>query len=279
MLDFSALISLLKITICYLKDLKKKIMNYPKNIDLPVERIKETPSTNSYLAQLCKEGRAKEFHTVITDNQTAGRGQRGNSWESSPGKNLTFSTVLFPTALEAKKQFYLSMIVAFAVVDALSYYTDGFSIKWPNDIYWKDKKIAGILIENELEGKFITQSIVGIGLNVNQEVFRSSAPNPVSLIQILGVTINRQELLDRILRGIMASYIFLEKDYKAAVHNLRQLYIRRLYRREGFYPYRDKEGTFLAEFQDVEPSGHLVLKDEQGNLRRYAFKEVEFVLP
>ena len=153
------------------------------------------------------------------------------------------------------------------------------SIKWPNDIYWKDKKIAGILIENELEGKFITQSIVGIGLNVNQEVFRSSAPNPVSLIQILGVTINRQELLDRILRGIMASYIFLEKDYKMAVHNLRQLYLRRLYRKEGFHPYRDKEGTFLAEFQDVEPSGHLVLKDEQGNLRRYAFKEVEFVLP
>ena len=171
------------------------------------------------------------------------------------------------------------MAIAFATVDALENYTDGFSIKWPNDIYWKDKKIAGILIENELEGKFITQSIVGIGLNVNQEVFRSSAPNPVSLIQILGVTINRQELLDRILRGIMAGYIFLEKDYKAAVHNLRQLYIRRLYRREGFYPYRDKEGTFLAEFQDVEPSGHLVLKDEQGNLRRYAFKEVEFVLP
>ncbi|MBQ8265743.1 MAG: biotin--[Bacteroides sp.] len=254
-------------------------MIYPENINLTIERLYEVPSTNSYLAQLCKESKAKEFHTVITDDQTAGRGQRGNTWESECGKNLTFSTVLYPTALEAKEQFYLSMAIAFATVDALENYTDGFSIKWPNDIYWKDKKIAGILIENELEGKFITQSIVGIGLNVNQEVFHSSAPNPVSLIQILGVTINRQELLDRILRGIMASYIFLEKDYKMAVHNLRQLYLRRLYRKEGFHPYRDKEGTFLAEFQDVEPSGHLVLKDEQGNLRRYAFKEVEFVLP
>lgn len=254
-------------------------MIYPENINLTIERLYEVPSTNSYLAQLCKESKAKEFHTVITDDQTAGRGQRGNTWESEGEKNLTFSTVLYPTALEAKEQFHLSMAIAFATVDALENYTDGFSIKWPNDIYWKDKKIAGILIENELEGKFITQSIVGIGLNVNQEVFRSSAPNPVSLIQILGATINRQELLDRILRGIMASYIFLEKDYKMAVHNLRQLYLRRLYRKEGFHPYRDKEGTFLAAFQDVEPSGHLVLKDEQGNLRRYAFKEVEFILP
>lgn len=254
-------------------------MKFPQTTPIKIEKLAETISTNEYLAEQCAHGNVEEFHTVFTEFQTSGKGQRGNSWESEAGKNLLFSTVLYPTTLEAKQQFNLSILVTGSILDALEQFTEGFSIKWPNDIYWKDKKIAGILIENELEGKFITQSIVGIGLNVNQEVFRSSAPNPVSLIQILGVTINRQELLDRILRGIMAGYIFLEKDYKAAVHNLRQLYIRRLYRREGFYPYRDKEGTFLAEFQDVEPSGHLVLKDEQGNLRRYAFKEVEFVLP
>ena len=253
-------------------------MNYPKNIDLPVERIKETPSTNSYLAQLCKEGRAKEFHTVITDNQTAGRGQRGYSWESSPGKNLTFSTVLFPTALEAKKQFYLSMIVAFAVVDALSYYTDGFSIKWPNDIYWKNKKIAGILIENELEGKYITQSIIGIGLNVNQEEFLSSAPNPISLFQIIGIPIDREEIFYKILHGIMGSYIFLEKQSNLAASSIRTLYLQNLYRKDGFYPYRNVNETFMAEIQDIEPDGHLILKDEKGNSHRYAFKEVEFIL-
>ena len=253
-------------------------MNYPKNIDLPVERIKETPSTNSYLAQLCKEGRAKEFHTVITDNQTAGRGQRGNSWESSPGKNLTFSTVLFPTALEAKKQFYLSMIVAFAVVDALSYYTDGFSIKWPNDIYWKNKKIAGILIENELEGKYIAQSIIGIGLNVNQEEFLSSAPNPISLFQIIGIPIDREEIFYKILHAIMGSYIFLEKQSNLAASSIRTLYLQNLYRKDGFYPFRNVNETFMAEIQDIEPDGHLILKDEKGNSHRYAFKEVEFIL-
>lgn len=243
-----------------------------------MERLEEIPSTNSYLAELCREGKVQEFHTIITDNQTAGRGQRGNSWESETGKNLTFSTVLYPTALEAKEQFLLSMTVAFAVVDALRNYTDGFSIKWPNDIYWKDKKIAGILIENELEGKYITQSIIGIGLNVNQETFHSSAPNPVSLHQILGSNIDREELLHKVLKGIMAGYLFLETEHQQAVVNIRQLYHQKLYRKEGFHPYRDTAGTFMAEIQEIEPSGHLVLKDEKGTHRRYAFKEVEFIL-
>ena len=156
-------------------------MNYPKKIDIALERVKETTSTNDYLAQLCKESKAKEFYTVMADIQTKGKGQRGNSWESEAGKNLTFSIVLYPTALEAPKQFCLSMLAALACHEALDNYTNGFSIKWPNDIYWKDKKIGGILIENELEGEYIVQSIIGIGLNINQEVFYSDAPNPVSL--------------------------------------------------------------------------------------------------
>ena len=143
-------------------------MNYPKKIDIALEKLKETTSTNDYLAHLCRESKAKEFYTVMAESQTKGKGQRGNSWESEAGKNLTFSTVLYPTALEARKQFCLSMLAALACHEALSNYTDGFSIKWPNDIYWKDKKIGGILIENELEGKYITQCIIGIGLNINQ---------------------------------------------------------------------------------------------------------------
>lgn len=254
-------------------------MNYPKKIDLSIEKVQETPSTNSYLAQLCQESKAKEFHTVIAESQTAGRGQRGNSWESESGKNLTFSTVLYPTALKARQQFYLSMIAAFSVVYALDNYTEGFSIKWPNDIYWKDKKIAGILIENELEGEYIAQSIIGIGLNVNQETFYSSAPNPVSLHQIIGHSIDRQELLHKILKGIVGGYTFLEKEYAKAAPAILNLYLNHLYRKEGMFPYRDAKGVFMAEFHQVEPDGHLILKDEQGSLRRYAFKEVEFILP
>lgn len=253
-------------------------MIYPLNISLSIEQLEETSSTNSYLTQLCQESKAKEFHTVIANHQTAGRGQRGNNWESECGKNLTFSTVLFPTYLEAKEQFYLSMTVAFAIVDALQNYTDGFSIKWPNDIYWENKKIAGILIENELENKYVTQSIIGIGVNVNQEKFYSNAPNPISLRQIIGTDINRNELLQKILHGIIGGYLFLEAEHEQATSNIRQLYFQKLYRKNGLHPYRDAKGYFLAELHDVEPSGHLLLKDEQGILRRYAFKEVEFIL-
>lgn len=253
-------------------------MNYPKKINITIEHLTETSSTNDYLTELCKQDRAKEFYTVIADSQTNGRGQRGNSWESECGKNLTFSTILYPTELKAKQQFCLSMIVAFSIVDALNHYTKGFSIKWPNDIYWKNKKIAGILIENELEGKYITRSIIGIGINVNQEVFHSSAPNPVSFVQITGSHIDRLELFNKVLHNIMSGYIFLETEYEQAISNIQELYHQKLYRKEGFHPYRDNQGEFMARLHEVEPSGHLILEDVQGTLRRYAFKEVEFVL-
>ena len=253
-------------------------MNYPKKINTTIEYLTVTSSTNDYLAELCKKNKAKEFYTVIAENQTNGKGQRGNSWESECGKNLTFSTVLYPTELKAKQQFCLSMIVAFAIVDALNHYTKGFSIKWPNDIYWENKKIAGILIENELEGEYITRSIIGIGINVNQEVFHSSAPNPVSFVQITGSHIDRMELFDKVLHNIMGGYIFLETEYKQAISYIQKLYHQKLYRKEGFHPYRDNQGEFMARLHEVEPNGHLVLEDEQGTLHRYAFKEVEFVL-
>lgn len=247
-------------------------------LELPIERIKETTSTNTYLAQLCKENKAKEYHTVIAEHQTAGRGQRGNTWESEAGKNLTFSTVLYPTALEVKNQFYLSMIASFSVIYALENYTDGFSIKWPNDIYWKDKKIGGILIENELEGGYIVQSIIGIGLNINQEAFHSDAPNPVSLKQIIGAEVNLQEVLMKVVHGIIGGYRQIEANFNISQLAISAMYRKNLYRRKGLFPYRDAQGDFLAEHQEVEPDGHLVLKDEQGALRRYAFKEVTFVL-
>ena len=178
-------------------------MIYPTHINVPTEKVKELSSTNDYLSEICKQGKTEEFYTVIAEKQTSGKGQRGNSWESEPGKNLTFSTVLYPTAIEANKQFHLSMLVSIAVIDALTDYTDGFSIKWPNDIYWHDKKICGILIENELEGKYLSQSIIGIGLNINQTIFLSSAPNPISLCQIIGKEIDREEVFSKIIHAIL----------------------------------------------------------------------------
>ena len=254
-------------------------MNYPKRITTYIERLKEVPSTNDYLKKLCQEGKAREFHTVLAESQTAGKGQRGNSWESETGKNLTFSMVLYPTNLEIKDHFFLSILTAFSVFEALRFYTDGFSIKWPNDIYWNDKKIGGILIENEMEGKYITQSVIGIGLNINQEVFLSDAPNPVSLKQIVGTTIEREEVLNRIFKGLLGGYFMLESDPQKAISTLQTLYRQHLYRKNGQHLYRDAQGEFMAEIHNVETDGHIVLKDEQNTLRRYAFKEVTFVLP
>ena len=253
-------------------------MNYPKKIDIALEKVKEVTSTNDYLAQLCKESKAKEFYTVMAESQTNGKGQRGNTWESESGKNLTFSTVLYPTAMEAKNQFILSMLAAIACHEALGNYTDGFAIKWPNDIYWKDKKIGGILIENELEGGYIVQSIIGIGLNINQEVFYSDAPNPVSLKQILDVDIDIQEVMMKVVHGIVGGYRQLESNFVITQQAIGTLYRKNLYRHKGLFPYRDAQGEFMAEYQEIEPDGHLILKDEQGMLRRYAFKEVSFVL-
>ena len=253
-------------------------MNYPKKIDIALEKLKETTSTNDYLAHLCKESKAKEFYTVIAESQTKGKGQRGNSWEAEAGKNLTFSTVLYPTALEANKQFCLSMLAALACHEALDNYIDGFSIKWPNDIYWKDKKIGGILIENELEGKYIVQTIIGIGLNINQEVFYSDAPNPVSLKQILGAEVDLMEVLSKVLHGIIGGYRQLESSFDIMLATMHLIYLKYIYRKKGLYPYRDKNGEFKAEFKDIELDGHLVLKDEQGRIRRYTFKEVEYII-
>lgn len=253
-------------------------MKYQKKTEIRIERLQETASTNEYLAERCEQGSIEEFYTVTTEYQTAGKGQRGNSWESEAGKNLLFSFVIYPTALEAKHQFYLSMLVATGIVDALSNYTEGFSIKWPNDIYWKDKKIAGILIENILEGKYISQCIVGIGLNVNQTEFHSSAPNPVSLAQIIGKDIDREELFLRILQNIFAGYHAMDDHYPGIHQAISLLYRQNLYRRNGFYPYQDGQGVFMAEFERIDPDGHLYLKDEQGNTRKYAFKEVTYLL-
>lgn len=252
-------------------------MRYPQQINVSIEKLEETTSTNDYLSELCRQGKAEEFYTVIAEKQTAGKGQRGNSWISESGKSLTFSLVLYPTVLEANKQFFLSMLAAVSIVDALTDYTEGFSIKWPNDIYWKDKKICGILIENELEGNFLGQSIIGIGLNVNQTSYPSSLPNPISLHQIVGKEINREEILRKIIHAIIGGYRSLETKFDETSQSLAYLYKNLLYRKEGFHRYKDCHGEFMAEIQDVGSDGYLYLRNEANLVRKYAFKEVIYI--
>ncbi len=236
-----------------------------------VIRLSETLSTNSHLRSLLKEKKLPEGSLVITSFQTAGRGQAGNSWESESGKNLTFSMVIYPEVIAAKEQFLISQITALSVKETLSEYTDSIRVKWPNDIYWKDRKICGMLIENDLAGYTIYCSICGIGININQREFFSDAPNPVSLSQITGLEYNLDEILDRFRHHFYRLYIELLQGQKEFI---RLQYRDALYRGDGYYTYQDANGVFEAEIDDIEPTGHLILKLKNGERRRYAFKEV-----
>ena len=233
-----------------------------------ITHIDETDSTNRWLRN-CTGGQSScAIHEVVwADYQTAGRGQGTNTWESDRGKNLTFSILLHPVDLPANRQFLLSMQVSLAICEALGEHIGDLSIKWPNDIYWRNAKIAGILIENRLQGQVIRDSIVGVGLNVNQRQFQSDAPNPISLWQICEHETDREQLLKDILASLD----------RLLGQEVRERYLSMLYRRKGFHPYVDKDGVFMAELEDVEDDGHLLLCDDSGGRRRYAFKEVMFI--
>lgn len=244
-------------------------MNYPKPILLD-----EADSTNTYLAGRCEREALPELTCIYTAYQSAGRGQRENFWESEAGANLLFSFVVFPTFLEARRQFLLSQITALALLEVLSQYAEGITIKWPNDIYWNDKKLCGTLIENDLTGIHISRSISGTGVNLNQMKFTSDAPNPVSLRQITGQTYDQQEILAQLMERITLYYGLLKEN---DTETITSRYKANLYRKEGFYPYRDADGEFRARICDIEPTGKLILEDEAGRQRGYMFKEVEFI--
>ncbi len=226
--------------------------------------IDETDSTNRWLR--AHGGSADSV--VWADYQTAGRGCGSNRWESERGANLLFSILIHPHAIPVSQQFQVSMAISLAIYDALSNTIGDLSIKWPNDIYWRNGKLGGILIEHRIQGAMIRDSIIGVGLNVNQRQFRSDAPNPVSLFQITEQEMDRKQLLDAILQNF-SQYIS---------QPLKSRYCSLLFRRQGYHPYVDQQGAFMAAWQDVEDDGHLILLDDEGKQRRYAFKEVQYVL-
>ena len=207
-----------------------------KNETPKIIRLVETDSTNNYLREQSAKARLPEGSLVIADFQTAGKGQVGNSWESEAGKNLMFSILLYPDFLPANRQFLISQIASLSVKETLEKYTDSVTVKWPNDIYWKDRKICGMLIENDLSGQHLYCSVVGIGLNINQEIFRSDAPNPVSLTQITGKTYDREDVLVCFLR-IFFNYYFLLLQEKE--EEIRAAYMAALYHGDGYYFYID----------------------------------------
>lgn len=246
------------------------------DIDPTYIYIEETDSTNSYLSRMLAEQPDTPAYTVIrAAYQYAGRGQRGHHWEAQRGKNLLFSILLRPQNIKAANGFAIQQIVSLSIHKVLSQYADGFSIKWPNDIYWNNKKICGFITENSITGEYIDTSVVGIGINLNQRAFISSAPNPVSLWQI----INRESSAQEIMEQITAEVIDGIEQYDAACSEaVSRRYIQAMYRARGVYPYSSKGREFRAMICTVTPQGELVLCEEDGTISSYRFKEVAYII-
>ena len=236
--------------------------------------LNETASTNSYIRNYKQQHTLEEGSIVVTHTQSAGRGQVGNCWEAEPGQNLTFSIVLYPEVIPANMQFLISQIAALSIKALLDQYTTHITVKWPNDIYWNEQKICGMLIENDLMGREISCSIIGIGLNINQTCFTSDAPNPIALTQITGETYDLETLLNQFRAIFFRHYLEL---LKGEFESIRSAYRKALYRGEGYHRYQDETATFEAEIAEIESTGHLLLRLRNGKLMRYAFKEVKCV--
>lgn len=212
---------------------------------------------------------------VVAESQTAGRGQMSNTWESEAGANLTFSLICHPDFVRPSEQFVISQCMAVAIWRGIATRVDGVSIKWPNDIYIGDQKLSGTLIECDLNGKNISNCIIGVGLNINQTEFHSDAPNPVSLKQVLGATLDREAILNDIVKEFITLY---DRVKEGRNDDIRAEYMQHLYRKEGFHRYADVRGEFTAEIAGIEPTGHLLLRFENGHVGRYDFKEVRFII-
>jgi len=230
-------------------------------------------STNSLAAQCLDKMALSEGAVVITDHQYQGRGQRGNVWHSEPHKNLTFSVILYPTFLAAQQIFSLNIITTLAIQRVLALYIpSGLYIKWPNDIYYQDKKLGGVLIENVLaKGKY-KASIIGIGLNVNQSWVTSQAT--ISLSLVCQRTFSLQQLLAQILARLENTYLQLRAQ---DVVPLKAAYLENMYWIHEMHTFKDMNHTFQGTIKGVDAVGSLVIEQEDGTLKHYNTQEVMFI--
>jgi len=245
-----------------------------KSIGNTIVRLQETKSTNNYANTQIRENVVLEGTVFLTYEQTAGRGQLSNFWESEAGKNLTFSLVLYPDFLEIRRQFMLSKVVTLGVYTALHKYVDHLKIKWPNDIYAGNRKLGGILIENSIMYGLLKSSVVGIGLNVNQSVFHSTAPNPVSLQILTNQHYDTDCILTEVLTAINYYYMLLREGEDEKID---QEFISVLYRLNEKHLFKAEDEVFSGEIIGVNEIGQLLVRKENGKIMDFHFKEVEFL--
>lgn len=235
------------------------------------------PSTNTFAADLLAQKKTIEGTVIVAGAQTDGRGQQQNKWESEPHKNIAMSAIFYPTFLPLQKYFLLNRAVALAVYDTVRQFVDkDVKIKWSNDIYIEDKKVAGILIQNTIQGNDIQSSIIGIGINVNQLIFKSDAPNPTSIALCRGNIIDLDLVLNTLCKCLENRYLQLRQGRE---DELRMDYSLKLYRRDAWFHYiRTANGEqFLGRIESVKDSGHLIMETMRG-LEIFDLKEIKFVV-
>lgn len=238
--------------------------------------LKTIGSTNDYLAKLMTEEQVPEGTVVVADFQTAGRGQIGNTWESAKGENLTFSMALYPD-IPVASSFLLSQAVSLALIDTLDHFSIPESqIKWPNDIYVGDNKMAGLIIDQTIVGDKVTSAVVGIGLNVNQKDFSNALPNATSMATVTGETYRLKDVLKVFRTKFTVRYNELLNE---EAEDIRREYTERLFRFGSMYPYMaiSDGAIFNAIITGVTPKGCLQLRLTDGTERTFAFKELRFV--
>ncbi len=213
-----------------------------------------------------------EGSVLITDHQVAGRGQRGNKWEASAGMNLTLSVFLRPSFLRVQDQFQLSMVVSLAVADCLQYtLRRPIKLKWPNDIWVDDKKIGGILIENQLQASTFSGAVVGIGVNVNQMAF--SYPKATSLSILTGASFDLNDILQQLMGSLETEYLELRGGNTV---DLKKRYLTSLYKFKELHRFESDGEDFEGSILDVDHNGRLCIQSA-GKMRGFSHQEIRFL--
>lgn len=241
-------------------------------------RLTRVSSTNSYAVDMISKSKPIEGTVISASYQYEGRGQIGRFWESEDKMNITCSTILQPSFLEAHDQFHLNIAVSLAVLDFVEHFLPDkdVKIKWPNDIYVGNKKIAGTLVQNSLKGKTINSAVIGTGININQTHFSQNIPNPTSFAIESGDTHVLDKVFPWLFRFLTKRYLQLKAGHNVA---LRKEYLNSLYRKDIWATYKLANGEFIkGRIKEVDKFGHLMIEDDNGMILQFNFREIKFIL-
>ena len=238
--------------------------------------VETLDSTNSFMNILLSQQQLPEGAVIVAREQTAGRGQANERWISEAGKNLLMSVVFYPSFISPQHLFQLSKTFSLGISDGVKKILGSeVKIKWPNDIYFDDKKLCGMLIENSIRNPSINHTVLGVGLNINQEIFPSELQNPTSLNLILEKELTVNDCLNILCNALEARYLQLKSGNHDAIN---EDYTNSLYRFCEMHYFENRSERFKAKITGIADDGKIFLKRENGVIERYDFKEVKYVI-